>query len=66
MRDKIESPLSREYLKMLLKANLACFLEKKITMHNIDSIVNQIIESIDYVINDQKGRKEYRKQLPAI
>ena len=51
MTDELKVMLNNETLATLLRSNLSCHANKIITTDNLDEIVCQIIESIEYFLN---------------
>jgi len=49
--------LNAENLSTLLRSNLSCFMAKTITSELLDEITLQIIESIDYFLNQDAENK---------
>jgi len=53
MTDEIKIMLDNESLSTLLRSNLSCYLSKPITSELLDDITRQIIESIEFFLNQK-------------
>lgn len=57
MTDEIKIMLDNESLTTLLRSNLSCHLGKTMTQETLGEITSQIIESIDYFLNQKDADK---------
>jgi len=55
MTEEIRIKLDNDSLTTLLRSNLSCFMGKSITQDLLNELIIQIIESIDYFINQKDG-----------
>lgn len=53
MTDEINIMLNNDSLSTLLRSNLSCYLGKQITSELLDEITKQIIESIEFFLNQK-------------
>lgn len=53
MTDEINIMLNNDSLSTLLRSNLSCYLGKPITSELLDEITKQIIESIEFFLNQK-------------
>lgn len=57
MTDEIRIMLDNESLATLLRSNISCHLGKTLTQENLSEITDQIIESINYFLNQKESDK---------
>jgi hypothetical protein len=50
--EKPKIKLNEENLSLLLKSNISCHFNKPLTQELIDTLTKQIIESIDFFLNN--------------
>jgi hypothetical protein len=56
MTDKLSIKLNEESLASIIKSNLSCHHSKTLTQELIEEISKQIIETIDYFINNSNNK----------
>jgi hypothetical protein len=49
--EEIQIKINSDILSGLIKSNLSCYNNKSLNQELIDTITNQIIDSIDYFLN---------------
>jgi len=54
MTEELRIKLDNDSLTTLLRSNLSCFMGKNITQDLLNELTIQIIESIDYFINQKE------------
>lgn len=54
MTEEIRIKMDNESLGILLRSNLSCYMGKNITQDLLFELAEQIIESIDYFINQKE------------
>jgi hypothetical protein len=54
MTEEITITLNAERLSTLLRSNISCHVNKPLTQDLIDTLTQQIIDSIDYFINTRE------------
>ncbi len=53
MNEEIRIKLDNESLTTLLRSNLSCFMGKTVTQDLLNELIPQIIDSIDFFINQE-------------
>ena len=51
MKEEIMITLNTEKLASLLRSNISCHMNKPLTQELIDTLTQQIVESIDFFLN---------------
>ena len=51
-REAVKISLNTESLTTLLRSNISCHMNKALTQELIDTLTKQIIESIDFFLNN--------------
>jgi uncharacterized protein YaaW (UPF0174 family) len=51
VKDLVKIKLNTESLTTLLRSNLSCHVNKPLTQELIDTLTQQIVESIDFFVN---------------
>lgn len=54
MSNELNIHLNKEELSKLLRSNLSCHLGKTLNQENLSEITLQIIDSIDYFLNNKE------------
>lgn len=56
MTEQIKEMISNESLAKLLRSNLSCYIGENITRDKLDKIALDIVESIDFVLNNPDAK----------
>jgi len=56
MTDQIKEMIDNDSLATLLRSNISCHLGKSMTRESLDEITSQIVESINYFLNNSEDK----------
>ncbi len=56
MTEQIQEMINNESLAKLLRSNLSCYVGENITRDKLDKIALDIVESIDFVLNNPDSK----------
>ena len=55
MTDHVDITINTETLGSVIKSNISCHVNKTLTQELIDDLSKQIVESINYFLNNLEG-----------